>query len=36
MSKAKKHGKQKANRENQTKRRKVIQQNEAVLFKLKG
>jgi hypothetical protein len=36
MSKAKKIGKQKANRGNQVKRRKVIQQNEAILTKLKG
>jgi hypothetical protein len=36
MSKAKKVGKPKANRGNQVKRRRVIQENEAILSRLKG
>jgi hypothetical protein len=36
MSKAKKVGKQKTNRGNQAKRRRVIQENEAILSRLKG
>ncbi len=36
MSKSKKVGKQKVNRGNQLKRRRAIQENEAILSRLKG